>query len=167
MDYQAAYRGLRSRRSGRKVLSRFKRFWGVKDPPKLKVVNSPGGGHIDLVGLGDCPHVNLADGPQGRCKRRWKLKKRGILACNPEGTRLYVLSGKSVPGKPKKLLGYCPMTEYIPSVEIEKMGSFKKGRHWQHEHNERGGKWPKVYSDGKGNIIYGPGTYTVGKWIER
>lgn len=166
MNYETAYRRLKKRRTGRRVLSRFRKFWGVDDPPKLKVIGS-GPGNIDLVDLGTCPHVNLADGPHGRSRRRWKIKKRGILACNPSGTRLYVLSGKTVPGKPKRFLGYCPMTEYIPSVEIERMGSFKKGRHWQHEHNERGGRWPKLYSDGRGNIIYGRGSYRVGKWIER
>ena len=152
---------------GKQALSRFKKFWSLKGVPSLKILP---GKKMVLVGMGRSPAVTLADGPSKKQSRKIvRRKHRGILAASPSGRRMYIItSARGIPKKPRlKLLGWCPTTEYIPSKDLERSGTPKKGKHWVHQHTEGGGRWPKIYQDQSGNYHYGRGTYAVSDWIRK
>ncbi len=171
MNYSSVLSRVVKTKAGKNALARYRRFWGLKSPPAIKVLDVPGMPKNGvLVGLGRCPALSVANGPRGEATKVKRSRHTGIVATNPSGTRLYILSGKSARrggSRKLKFLGYAPMTEYIPTKAMEKSGTFKKGKWWQHKHHDNGGKWPKIYKDSAGNIIYAKGTYRVGKWIER
>lgn len=151
---------------GRKLL---RNFWGVKNAPTIKLVNGslPGvGKHSTLVGLGQSPAITIADGPKHRHTKIVRRKHHGQLVTDAAGKRLFILNGKA-PGGRLKFLGYVPTTEYLPYPGVESMGSFKRGKHWVHSHDDANGRWPKVYADSNGNYVYGKGSYKVGKWLYR
>ncbi len=166
----AAIKRLASTKRGKKALSLHKRFWGIKHPPAIQRLNIPDGkrGQQIVVHLGRSPAIVLADGPRGRQKRIVRRRNKGIVVCDPSGRRLMILSKRSMNGSgPRRFIGYAVRTEYIPTRAVEKAGTFKKGRHWIHDHHDEGGKWPKVYRDKAGNYHYGPSTLRVGKWMRR
>jgi hypothetical protein len=155
-------------RGGREALKRYRRFWGIKHPPTIVRVEMPGPkGSKVLVGMGKSPALNLADGPEGRERRKIRRRHRGIVACDASGRQIFILRtgrGKRGNGR-KRLVGYANILEYIPTRAIEKAGSFKRHKHWIHEMGEEGGTWPKVYRDEKGNYVFSRGSYRVGKWV--
>ena len=159
-------------RKGRRAVSRFKRFWfsgGKSSIPAIRMIDVPGVGKTEpYVGLGKSPAIYVADGPKNRHTKIRKIKRRGILVADARGKRLVILSGRTAKG-PRKLkrLGYIPQTDYVPFGDVEKSGSFKAGKHWQHSHSDDGGKWPLAHTDQAGNVWYSRGTFTVGKWIRR
>lgn len=160
-------------RSMQKGARLYRRFWGVH-PKKLRILGCIGQPKRQqrevFVSLGRSPAVTVANGPKGRATKITRRPIRGRLATSYRGKRLCILTDLKrglAPANTRKFLGWIPKTEYIPSAALEKAGSFKAGAHWQHMHHERGGKWPKAYRDGYGNIIYGPSSYTIGKWLER
>ncbi len=120
-----------------------------------------------LVGLGRSPRIQIANGPKGKATQCRTIRSPGFLASTPSGRRMFIIR-RNAPGlgKPIKFLGHVVITDYLPPRDLERAGSFKAGKHWVHEHHERGGKWPRIYQDKQGNFIYGPSTYRVGKWIE-
>lgn len=115
-----------------------------------------------LVSLGHCPAIHVRESGAVR-----KVRLNGAtLACNPEGNRLYVLLKKN----PKLAQKHFTVakTDYIPKRHMNAAGTFKKNVYWTHQHTERGGKEPTAVLDSSAKVIrYGPGTYTVEKWLER
>lgn len=156
---------------GRKALAKFKKFWGLRAPTQIELIEGTKGKARFLVGMGYSPNVVLASRPnkRGENVKRIKTKKvrgRFAVACDPAGRRIYLIRKKRGPiGKKLRFVGYAAETHYIPNRRVEKAGSFKRGKHWVHSHADEGGRFPKVYRDSSGNFIYGPGTYRIGKWI--
>lgn len=147
-----------------------KRFWGVRNAPSIKLISGklPGiGKNSTLVGLGQSPAVTIADGPKNRHTKIVRKIHHGQLVTNARGKRLFILTGKKPPGGKLRFIGYAPQTEYVPYKGVETAGSFKKGKHWIHRHDDAGGRWPKVYMDQNGNYVYATGSYKIGKWIEK
>jgi len=170
--FSAVLREAQKHTMGREALKRFRRFWGVSTPSKIEVLERDRGGRMRfLVGMGWAPVAVIADRPNRRGKPEPKARKhrgRYIVATDAKGRRIYLIRNRRGPiGKNLKHVGYAAETHYIPSTGIEKMGSFKRGKHWVHKHSDEGGRYPKVYRDSSGNYIYGPGTYSVGRWIRR
>ena len=170
-SYDALMARILKMRGGREALKRYRRFWGIKHPPEIRVLNMPGPQkEMVLVGMGKSPALNLADGPEGRHRRKVRRAHKGIVACDASGRRIYILRGRNNSQRKQKLkrLGHVPVTEYIPTAAIERAGSFKQKKWWIHNHGKsEGGKWPVAYEDQAGNVIYGRGSYRVGKWIEK
>jgi hypothetical protein len=157
------------RKASPKGKSLLRKFWGVRKPPTIKTLGGklPGvGSNATLVGLGQSPAITIADGPMKRHSKIVRRKHHGQLVTDSHGRRLFILNGRP-PGGRLKFLGYVPTTEYIPYPGVEAMGSFKKGKHWVHSHNDSNGRWPKVYVDRNGNYVYARGSYKVGKWLYR
>lgn len=154
----------RSRR-GRAALSRFRKFWGIRDVPSLKVLPGPG----VLVSMGKSPAVTIANGPNKRKATRITRKRHNrMVATDASGRRIYIIGSQGLPAKPKlTFIGWAAKTEYIPSKDIEKAGTGKRGKHWIHDHTDEGGRWPKLYADQRGNYHYGRGTYSVSDWIRK
>lgn len=149
---------------GRSLL---KKFWGVKRAPTIRIVSGslPGvGKRSTLVGLGQSPAITIADGPKQSHTKMVRRKHHGQLVSDATGKRLFILKGRP-PGGRLKFLGWVPTTEYLPYPGVESMGSFKKGKHWVHSHDDANGRWPKVYADQNGNYVYARGSYRVGKWL--
>lgn len=156
----------------RKVPAKMKRlhrtFWGVKQPPTIKVASVKGvKRNKTFVSLGISPAFVLAQGPQNRPGKIRRIKKKGYLLTNGSGKKLWVYypRGKKKYLKKKRFLGYVPQTEYYATPDLEKANSFKKRVHWIHKHTEGGGKWPKAYLLPNGMIEYAKGTYKVRKWL--
>jgi hypothetical protein len=157
-------------RRGKQALKKYRQFWGLPYPVEVTAFDVPGAKKsFRFVSMGRSPRVVLADGPKGRQTRQWSDRKSRVVATDPSGRRIFVLNKKlrGPIGKRLRFVGWAPMTEYIPTVGMERAGSFKAGKYWRHLHLDEGGKWPKVYKDSSGNYIYGPGTYRVGRWIRR
>lgn len=167
-----AYKKLLAKLKGkgaRKALDKYRKFWGIPYPTNIQAVKSKRGtGTRYLVGMGVSPAVSLANGPRGKATKVKRLRGKRVVATDAAGRKIYVLASLTKPiGKNKRFVGYAPVTEYIPTRDMEAAGTFKKGRHWVHEHHDEGGKWPKVFKDSSGNFIYGRGTYRIGKWIRK
>ena len=156
---------------GRKALRRYRAMSGLPFPPEIKLIPMPGpkNKHVALAGVGKSPEVQIADGDERHVRRVRKIKGRGHVATDALGKRIYILRGKNLnASKPRyKFVGHAPETHYVLSPGEEKAGAFKKGKYWVHSHLDEGGRWPKVFKDQAGNLVYGPGTYRVGKWIRR
>jgi len=155
---------------GRKALKRYRKFWGLPFPMRIRALKMPGPKNkvVFLVGMGKAPSVQLADGPKGKAKKVWRVKRKGqIAAVDASGRRIVILSGRNGfgSGKKKKFLGFVPETHYVPTKEMEDAGTHKKGRYWIHRMGEEGGTWPKAYEDEAGNVIYDKGSYRVTDWI--
>lgn len=170
-DFKSLLRELESSNTGRAARKKYKQFWGIPYPTEIvKTRLGAGRGRKIFVGMGRSPAVVLADGPKGRNARTWKDRKSRIVATDPSGRRIFVLTRewhRKPFGKNLRFVGYAPETHYVPWPGVERAGSFKKGKYWIHKHDDERGKWPKVFKDSSGNFIYGPGTYTVGTWIRR
>jgi len=113
--------------SGRAALSRFRRFWGLKGVPTIKIYT--GGSKKVLVGLGRSPALNVANGSnERRATKKSRRRHKGVLATDARGKRMWIIrSPKGLPEKPVlKFVGWSPATEYVPSVDIEKSGTHKK-----------------------------------------
>lgn len=155
----------------KKALNRTKKFWGIKQLTDAQLVDVPGNKKFAFAGMGRTRRLVLADGPRGKHRKIWKVKGTFRGAVDPSGKRIFMLRvrrGKTMRlGNKLKFVGYAAQTHYEPTRAIEKAGSFKKGKYWVHKHDDEGGAWPRVYRDQFGNYVYGPGTYTVGKWIRR
>jgi hypothetical protein len=169
--YAEALAKVESTAEGRKALRRYRSFTGLPFPPEIKTLNLPGPKNkkVVLVGMGKSPEVQLADGDEYNVSKIKKLKGKRIAATDATGKRIYILSGRNAKAEDSKLkfVGYAPETHYVLTPGEEKAGTFKRGKYWIHSHADSGGKWPKVYQDQVGNFVYGPGTYRVGKWIQR
>jgi hypothetical protein len=142
----------------------------VKYAPEI--IREPGhkGRGIYLAGMGVSPGVYLADGPEGKDRKKWVVRGRFIAATDSAGKRIFLLRRKGLKnfGKRPKFVGYAYETHYIPTGSIEKAGSHKSNKHWVHSHNkDENGKRPKVYRDAGGNYLYSPSTYRVTSWIYR
>jgi hypothetical protein len=167
-SYDALMARILKMRGGREALKRYRRFWGIKHPPEIRVLNMPGPQkEMVLVGMGKSPALNLADGPEGRHRRKVRRAHKGIVACDASGRRIYILRtgrGARRRGKPR-FVGYANLLEYLPTKAVERAGSFKRNKHWVHRMGEEGGTWPKVYMDQNGNYVFSKGSYRVGKWV--
>jgi len=166
---------IRQSRAGQKAFDIHKLFWGV-DPQALIQVRTPGRRRNRVVAsLGRSPAVHLSNRAYERARgiRRRRIKHRGrlLVTASRRGRRLMILNvRKGIPAKPRlKFVGWAPVTEYIPSPDIERAGTFKKGKRWVHDHDHNRGKWPKVWKDQHGNYYYGKATYFIGDrgWLER
>lgn len=158
----------------RKVPAKAKRlhrtFWGVKQPPMIKVADVKGmKRNKTFVSLGISPAFTLAQGPAKKPGKIKRLKRKGFLLTNGSGKKLwlYYPKGKRKYPKKKKFLGYVPQTEYYATPDLEKANTFKKKVHWIHKHSEGGGRWPKAYLLPNGMIEYGKSTLKVRRWIYR
>lgn len=170
-----ARRESKPRGEAAKALSRYKKFWGLKAPVKVHRIQGPAtkkNGY--LVGMGNCPVVVLANAKKkGRGVTIRKIRESRVAATDPSGRRIFLLSrgGKSKLGRAAKgklkFIGWVPETHYIPTRGMERAGTFKKHAHWTHEHNDKGGRWPKAFVDDRGNVIYGRGTYRITDWIRK
>lgn len=169
-EYRKDLRDVLAHPEGEKALELFKEFWGIPYPPEIRTIEVPGPENEVkvMVGMGRSPAVNLADGPKGKGKKK-RIEKAHIPAVDPDGKEIWLLTGKDAKEAKARLkpVGFAPVTEYIPTDEIEDAGSFKRGAHWVHKHDDEGGEWPEVYQDQAGNYRYAHGTYEVGKWIRR
>ena len=165
-SYSAAMSTVVKTAKGRQALARFRKFWGVKHPPEIKILNAPGvPKNAVMVGMGTAPGLTLADGPKHRHKRTWRQRlRKSILVCTKDGRRMMILSGRSGRGR-KRFVGFAAKVEYIPNHGLEAAKTFKTGKHWIHSLGEEGGTWPKVFTDGSGNYTFGPASYRIGKWI--
>lgn len=153
-------------RGGRAALARYRKFTGLPWPTEIIAVKTPGRGKRALVGMGRTPQVFLARSRKDKPKT---YNKGGIVACNASGRQIFVLTGRDSTSKSQKLrpVGYAAQTHYIPTRLEERAGTHKRGKRWVHNHNDEGGRWPKVYEDQAGNLIYGRGTYRVSDWIRK
>lgn len=123
-----------------------------------------------LVGMGRSPYAFLADGSEGKNRGVKKLNGNFLPAATPDGKKIIILSGRNLEEKSgrKKFAGYAPETHYIPTSEMERAGTHKRGKHWVHLHGkEENGKWPKVFVDAAGNLHYGKSTYRMDDWLYR
>lgn len=154
-------------KAAKKTERKFQQFWGIRYAPN--VISEPGlKKNVWLAGMGNSPGVFLADAPEGRETKRWKVPGRYLAATNASGNRIYLLRRRGLKkfGQKPKFVGYAFKTDYVPTGAIEKAGSHKSNRRWTHSHGrDERGRWPKVYRDAGGNYIYGPGTYRVTDWI--
>lgn len=148
----------------RRAHALYEEFWGVPPDGTTTLNKGQSGRKKTLVSLGKCPAISLSETPEGPHTRHRLCN--ATLAVDPNGRRLVVLFGSKV-GSPKKFVGYVAVTEYIAPPNVAKAGSHKANTRWTHEHTERGGKRPRAYQDGFGNIHYQTGTCRVGEWIER
>jgi hypothetical protein len=153
--------------SGRKALSKYRKFWGIKYPPLLEEVPGP---KVTLVGAGMTTGVYLTDGTK-KGGREWNVKFKGRrkIAFDPSGRKVFILSSGSQQnfGKNLRFVGHARESHYIPTRDMEKAGSFKKGKYWIHKHDDEGGRFPKVFKDSAGNFIYAPGTLRINEWMRR
>jgi len=155
--------------SAKAAKAKYSRFWGLDSPEHVEVFEIPGPKNQVLVGMGTGKAI-LADGPEGKFTKKWSSSRgRKTIVTNAAGNRIMILSGKRCRDKKQKLtfLGYAAETHYVPTAAMEASGTFKKGKYWVHRHSDKRGKWPKVYGDQAGNLVYGPGTYTIDDWIRR
>ena len=155
-----------STKSGRAALKRYRKFTGLPWPTEIVVMETPGRGRRTLTGMGSTPVAVLADRRGGKKRKR---RFNGLVACDSTGRRIEILRGRNSKAKKPRLrqVGFAAETHYVPTRLEERAGTFKRGRYWVHEHNDEGGRWPKVYEDQAGNLIYGKGTYKVTDWIRR
>jgi hypothetical protein len=153
-------------KGGRAALKRYRKFTGLPWPTEIIAVETPGRGKRALVGMGMTPNVVLADRRGGKPH---KIRKKGIVACSSNGRQIYILTGRDSKARNPRLrhVGYAAETHYVPTKLEERAGTFKRGRYWVHKHDDAGGRWPKVFADQAGNIVYGRGTYKVTDWIRR
>jgi hypothetical protein len=170
----AKYREMLNRvaksRNGKKALSKYRRFIGIPHPTEMRLIGQSSKGKLKyLIGMGRSPAAFIADGPKGAHRKIRKLRGPWIPSFTSDGKKIILLraSGRGPVGKSLKFVGYAPETHYILTAAQEKAGSFKRGKHWVHKHDDERGKWPKVYKDSSGNLVYGKGTYHVGAWIRR
>lgn len=156
---------------GRKALARYRKFWGIPYPTAISTVTLPGKGSTTLVGMGVSPKVLVANGPDAKTATKVRtFKGKRIVATNTSGDRIIILNGRGSRKATKRKLrfiGWAPETHYLPTKGMESAGTFKKGKYWVHQHDDDGGRWPKVYRDQAGNFVYAPGTYKVTDWIRR
>lgn len=156
-------------RVGKKGLKKFSRFWTIPLPPEIETDSSLRK-NLVLVGAGRTPGVFLASCPREvpGCKKK-VIRGRKRVAFDVNGRKIFILANGSQKniGKRKKFVGWATRTEYVPTKEIEAAGSDKANRHWVHDHEDEGGRWPKVFKDAAGNFIYAPGTLRINKWLRR
>ncbi len=169
LTYARARKTALSRAGGRGAQALAKRFWGLKQTPEIKVFPNIRGVPKALAGLGHCGAIVLADGPKGKARRFKTIKRPGYLAADSSGRRMFILRRRQrrSKGRKRRFLGYVARTDYFPTRKLEQAGTFKRKTLWQHKHDDEGGKWPRAYADGAGNIFYKPGTLTIGKWLRR
>lgn len=155
--------------TGRKGLKKFRQFWSLPFPPELEADESLKK-NLVLVGAGWTPGVFLASCPRKTpgCKEK-SIRGKKKIAFDVNGRRIFILSNGSQKnfGKNQKFVGYATRTEYVPTKGMEAAGSDKANRHWVHDHEDEGGRWPKVFKDAAGNFIYAPGTLRINKWLRR
>jgi hypothetical protein len=98
-----------------------------------------------------------------------KFGKRRRIAFDTTGRKVFILSNGSQQsfGKNLRFVGFARESHYIPTRDMEKAGSFKKGKYWIHKHDDEGGRFPKVFKDAAGNFVYAPGTLRIGEWMRR
>lgn len=154
-------------RNQKSALRRYKKFWGIPFPPEI--VRAPGP-NIALAGMGYTTGIFLADGPEGKARRKWTIKGRRKVYTDPKGKKIIFLSkskaGWKKLGRKPRFVGWAYKTDYRPTKAIEDAGSHKANTHWTHSHgSDEKGRWPKVYKDEGGNFIYAPGTFKVTDWI--
>jgi hypothetical protein len=161
-------------REAKQALRRFRKFWGLKRPTKVLRVPPLGVKKRGvLVSMGISPQVVLANGPRkGRGVKIRRIRQKMYAATDSTGKKIFLLKkGKSKLGRaPRgklKFLGWVPETHYVPTKDLERAGTFKKGAYWTHKHDDKGGRWPKAFVDDRGNLIYKGGTFRVTDWIHR
>lgn len=164
-----AYQSLRAAASrtktGRAVAHRFKRFWGVKEPPKITLVQGGPKRLTWIAGMGITPQVTLVSaqkGTRGHVTRR-AIKGHWMIATEKSGRHIIILSHRRpVKGKFKPV-GYAPETRYIPTRDLEEAGTPKAGKYWRHLHGRADSEklkrlphsklvWPLVYADRNGKV---------------
>jgi len=171
--YKQALSNYAATKEGRKALSRYRKFWGVPYPVELDDYEIPGPNKtVRMVGLGTTPHAYISGKPQGKGGRARRIKGPFLVVADANGKQVMLLrkrKSKQRRGnrRKKKFLGWVPQTDYVPSAALEKAGTFKRGKYWVHKHDDEGGTWPKAWQDQQGNIIYGPSTLRVDKWMRR
>lgn len=169
--YSALMQKVLRRKDGRRMLRKFTRFTGLPYPTEIKTVQLPGPKNRSTVlsGMGRSPRALIADGPEGKNSGTKQLRGKFTPVATPDG-KILLLSGrnsKDTKGK-KKFAGYAPETHYVPTSEMERAGTFKRGKYWVHLHGkEENGRWPKVFVDSAGNIHYGKSTYRISDWLYR
>ncbi len=156
-------------KDGKKVVQRFKQFWGLKGIPSVKAI--PGGpkGIVPLVGMGHTDQVHISTGNKGeKGKKTRVIRGRWNVATEKSGKHVVLLSKRPMSGG-LKFVGYAPITYYVPPKDIEEAGTHKAGFVWKHIHGQTDGMkvpkseltWPKVYADRNGkvdsssNFVYG------------
>ncbi len=157
----------RSKR-GRAALKAYELFWGLPFPPEIVIrkVKGKKRGRTPLVSLGRSPMLLLSAKRGARPKRvKWKRD----LVYDPLTKRMMILNPRSTGarGLGLQLIGYAPETHYVPTRDMERTGTFKRGKYWVHQHSDDGGRWPGVFLDTNGNLFYGKGTYKVDRWLRR
>lgn len=170
--FTAQMSALKRRKDGRQALRKYTQFTGLPYPTEIKVVQMPGPKKRSrvLVGMGRSPYAFIADGPQGKSSGTKQLKGRFTPTATPDGKQIILLAGRnSTDGTGKKrFAGFAPETHYIPTSEMERAGTHKRGKHWVHLHGkEENGRWPKVFIDSAGNMHYGKSTYRMSDWLYR
>ncbi len=170
-NYRRQLEELKKSPEGRKALARYKKFWGIPFPTEIRTVEVPGPKNkkMYLVGMGVSPEVHISEGKKKSPGKRKVRKGKRIAATTADGKRIVILSGKDSKATKQELkrLGFAPETHYVPTNQMEDAGTFKKGKYWVHLHSDEGGEYPPLYEDQAGNFWYGPGTYSVDKWIRR
>ena len=165
--FRALYEKVKATPEGRKALARYKRFWGIM-PTEIRTIELPGpkGRTKFLVGMGRAGQGGKIQTEDGR---KTKAKGAKYVACDANGKRIFLLSGKNSSASVSRLrrVGRAEETHYVPTASQERAGTFKRNKYWVHRHDDEGGKYPVVYRDQAGNYIYGPGTYSVTDWIRR
>ena len=166
-DYEKALAKLKKTAKGRAALKKYKQFWGIPYPTEILYYDLPGPSKV-FVGMGR-GKARLADGPKGNHRKVKGQRKQGIPVFEPDGKRIWVLSGKNSSASRQELkdAGYVAETHYIPTDDMEAAGTKKAGKYWVHKHDDDGGEWPKVKEDQAGNLVYDTGTYRVTDWIYR
>lgn len=168
-EYRSALEGVKGRATGRKALGKYKSFWGLPYPTEILELDNDGP-NVDLIGAGRTTGVYLTDAPTPeQASKKWSIKKKGNVAFDTAGRKIFVLNNGSQKGfgKGLKFVGFARETHYIPTNAMEDAGTFKSGKYWVHKHDDEGGKFPKVFKDRAGNFIYAPGTMRIGKWLRR
>jgi hypothetical protein len=166
------FKTLLSHGAARKGLKLFRRFWGLKAPERIVLMDDgKKSGLKFLVGLGVSNQLHLSQQDRKPGQKQAKGKRvvhgRWTVATDAAGRRILFLSGRAVK-PPFRFVGYAPETHYIPTGDLERAGTHKRGRHWRHLHGQRDPgatwlqklpesklRWPKVYADRSGNYMYG------------
>ncbi len=157
---------MRRSAAGRKAEKIAKAFSAIRRIPSLRLVDVPGVKKTaPFAGLGVTRKIEISRTRKGKA-RIYRIS--GTLVGDPSRRRLMIIRERPLKMRPKKL-GYCKTTWYSVPPDMAREGSDKaKVSAYYHHHEESGGKRPEVKMDSRGNIVFGPGTYTYrGKWLRK
>lgn len=163
------YRQQLKTKVGKAVAERFKQFWKLPCPPSVKTIQGGPSKNIPLMGMGHTNEVHISTGQKGEHgKKERVIRGKWTVATEATGKQVLLLSSRPMTGQ-LKLVGYAPVTFYIPPPDVESAGTHKAGFVWKHKHGEADGLkvprkqlvWPAVYADRDGqvdassNFVYG------------